>query len=792
MFQNYLKIALRHISRNKGYVSINIVGLGIALACSMIAFVNYQAGKNADNFHENYDKIFRVITHRVGHTGPTVDIATPIVPKAVEAISGVEAGVRFHQNWVTIQNDETVFGEKLVLVDPSFFDVFTFNVKSGDAAAIKDPSKIILSEKKAKSYFGEEDPIGKMLIINPSQKEAQQMIVGAVIADRVAQISSLEFDFLTNINYLERGPYPANLDDWRTAVNASFLLLNDPKQRAEIEEQLTTYIPIRNEMAKRDKGVNYLLQPMNKVFMDGKAVNNNELKRAVSPAFYWAPGLLALMILLTACLNLTNTTISFSNKRLKEMGVRKVMGGGRKQLVFQLMGESLVICLLAVVVGVVLAEYLTPYYNQMWSSLDLELSLDYFQNPELLAFLFGMTLITTILGGAYPAFYISSFRPSQIFRGSTQFGGDTWLIRSLLGLQIAISLIAIIGGITMTQNAEFQENHDLGYKVNELINVSIHNSEEYTRFKNIILENPDIQGVTGSQSNMGFGDWDNMVGKPEDNRHAQTHVVGEDYLKVVGLKLVAGRTFDENLETDYKQSVLVTEKFVKESNWDNPIGQKVTHHFTHEKTVIGVVEDFYARSFYQKPRAAVFHFNKPERSNVMKIRVATNKLATTKQYLKDKWTENFLLTPFDGYYQDRTLVAATLFTKNATILYLFLAIITILLSATGLYSLVSLNVLKRSKEIAVRRVLGATAENIMYTVNKHYILIFAVGGLIGALIGVELTNFLLTRIFEVVSEVSVLSTVLAVVGICSVGALTIGGKLFSVLQANPAETLKSE
>lgn len=791
MLKNYLKIAVRHISRNKGYVFINVMGLGIALACSMIAFVNWQAGENADSFHENCDRIFRVVANGVGHTQPTADITAPLVSRAAAEISGIEAGVRFHKNGVIIQNGETVFGERLALADANFFEVFTYKALSGDVNAIKDPSKIIISQKKAESYFGDEPAVGKTLIINPGQPTEKQLVVGAVLENFKTQTVSLRFDFLTNISLLET-VYNRSLADWRTSLNASFVLLKNPAESQQIAQDLAKYIPIRNEASSWNQRVNFLFQPMNRVFMDGRKVNNNELGRAIAASFYWAPGLMALLILLTACLNFTNTTISFSNKRLKEMGVRKVMGGGRSQLIAQLLGESLVICLLAACVGIVLAEYLTPIYNAMWGSMELALQLDYFHNKGLLIFLISIILMTTLLGGIYPAFYISSFRPAHIFRGNTKFGGDNWLIRSLLGLQIIISLVAIIGGITMVDNAEFQKNYDLGYNVNGVINVDLQNWKQYERFKNIILENANIEGVTGSASNLGFDNWDNFVGQPEDQRQAKTHEIGIDFLEVMDLKLVEGRTFDENLATDRRESVLVTEKFVKESNWVNPLGKKVKHRYEQEKNVIGVVADFYSRSFYEKPRAAVFHLAKPEWLRVMKIKVKSEKLAVTKKYLQEKWSQHFPLVPFNSYYQDQTLAEAFNVTKNVSLMYLFLAIVSILLAATGLFSLVSLNVLKRSKEIAVRRVLGASAESITYTINKHYILVFAVGSIIGAIIGNWLTVFLLERVFEVVKGVSLFSIMLSVIGICAIGALTIGGRLFGVLQTNPADTLKSE
>ncbi|MEM6321489.1 MAG: FtsX-like permease family protein [Bacteroidota bacterium] len=791
MFQNYLKIALRHIDRNRTYVIINVVGLGVAIACCMIAFVNWQTGKNADSFHENYERIFRVTANGVGHTQPTADVSAPLVIRAAEDLKEVAAGIRFHTQGTIVQNETSVFGEQLAFADANFLEVFTFKVISGDANALKDPSQILISEQKAKSYFGDESAIGKTLTLKPGQPNEKQLRIGAVLKNNSTYISSLEFDFLANISLLETA-YNTSLQDWRTGLNASFLLLNNPNEQQKVAQALSQYLPIRNKEATWNQRKNFLLEPMDRLFLDGRNTNNNRLARAESPAFYWGMGLLALFILLTACLNFTNTTISFSNKRLKEMGVRKTMGSSRPQLMVQLLGESFFICVLSAVFAIILAEYLTPIYNSLWAFMDVSIKLNYFQNSGLVLFLVGTVLITTLLGGVYPAFYMSSFRPSHIFKGTTRFGGDNWLIRSLLGVQIALSLIAIIGSLTMADNADFQKSHNLGYNVEGIINVDLQGRDQYEKFRTIILENPNIEGVTASSSNLGFSEWDNFVGQPEDQRHASTHVVADNFLNVMNLRLVAGRTFDKNLSTDLTESVLVTQKFVEESNWDHTIGKKIKHRFPNEKNIIGVVEDFYASSFFRKPRAAVFHLSRPEWYSVMKVRVQPEQLATTKQYLEDQWKKHFPLVPFNSYYQDETLATAFTITENIALLYLFLAIVTVLLSATGLFSLVSLNVLKRSKEIAVRRVLGATAENILYSTNKYYLVIFAIGSIVGAVLANWAVHFFLEQIFEVTKGVSLLSIVISVLGLCTIGGLTIGSRLVGVLRTNPAETLKSE
>jgi len=515
MFKNYLKIAFRHIARNKTYVLVNVIGLGLALSCCIVAFVNYNSALTADTFHENHENIYRVLVQTDGIGKPSAAIATPLVPLAVEELSGVKAGIRFGSRGVIVQSGAAVFNEEIGIADPNFLDIFSFSVIEGDLNAIKDPSQVLITETAAKKYFGEATALQQTIIVNPGQGGHKEFLVGAVLQDP-PNMSSLQFDLLTNIAFVEWGPRPDTLSNWDNSMSATFLQLENPAENKAITQQLQKYIAINNEDTK-NSAVKFMLQPMKDVYFRGEGITNNWISKALPSAFYWGLGAMALMILLTACLNFTNTTVSFSNKRLKEMGVRKVMGGGRTQLMLQLLGESLVICILATGVAIIATEYFIPIFNQMWGIFDVELTLSYSGNWDLLLFLGGTILLVTLFAGAYPAFYITSFKPTHIFRGNTKFGGDNWFVRSLLGFQVVISIMTIVGGIAFAQNGAYLKDFDLGYETEGIINVKLKGKEAYTTFKNTILENPDIQGVTGSRNDLGFGEFWYPLGRREEN-----------------------------------------------------------------------------------------------------------------------------------------------------------------------------------------------------------------------------------------------------------------------------------
>ena len=791
MFKNYLKIALRHIRRNKGYLLINVVGIGLGLALCIISFINYQYFQQSDTFHEKADHIFRVIVWDKGGDIVQGNVAAPLMPQAVADISQVQEGVRLDGRNIVVKTGEQLFSEHLTLVDPNFLDLFTYTMEMGAAAVLKDPSQIILTKRIAQKYFGDTNPIGKIISINPGTPWQKDLIVGAVIQNPPLN-SSLRFSLLTHISNSDIGNKPKKLSNWTKTVHGTFLMLNNPQAAEEVRQQLDSYIAVENNNEGWRKVLKYELQPFLEVYSEGDKVKNNALASLTSPLLPTMPGIMALLILLTACLNFTNTTVSFSNKRLKEIGVRKVMGSNRRQLIFQLLGESLVICSIGLGLGIILAHFLLPYYNELWANLGVHLTINYLEQPLLLVFLIGVVFFTALLGGTYPAFYMSAFKTTEIFNGTSKFGGDNWLVRSLLGIQIVISLLAIVGGVTFAENALYQKNLDLGYDSKGVINVPVDGEETYQRLKSAIATHPDIISIAGTQGNLGFGQWWNSLGEPEDHQWVQVQDIGENFLEVMDIEIVAGRDFDKNRALDFEEAAIVNQKFVEEQQWETALGKEIKVGGEKSYTIIGVTENFIPGSPFDGISRNVFRFRKPADYRNLKVKVQANQLLKVQADLKETWASLFPFVLYKGQFQDEILVEAIVLNQNISTLFIFLALIALLLTTTGLYSLVSLNFLKRAKEIAIRRIVGASSGNIAYLINKPYLLIFALAGILGGVVGLYQAQFFLDAIFGIHQDASIVSAFLSVLFVCLVGLLTIGGKLFFVLRTNPAETLKSE
>ncbi|MEL6924237.1 MAG: ABC transporter permease [Bacteroidota bacterium] len=788
MIQSYLKIALRHLSRNRTYVLINMIGMGVAIAWCILAFVNYQFVANADTEFTNSERIYRLIKLTEGNGAYGGRVEGALLDAAVRNIGEVESGTRYTYEGGTVKYGDKLFLEDLRCVDPNYLDIFDKAVLKGDRTALSDPSKVVITASAAERYFGEADPIGKVLTIWPGKPWKTNLAVGAVIED-VPENACMKFSLLTNFSFVEKGERRDSLDRWDRTVEAIFLVLKDGADQEAVAESMKQFLPQQHESNPDWKTLKYILQPLNEVYKNEPRINNNSLSQAMPSVAVWGLGIIALLILLTACLNFTNTTISFSNKRLKEMGVRKVMGGGRWQLVNQLMGESFILCLGALLIGVLLSQVMVAWYNSLWEYANLELALNWGSNAGLWIFLIATLFVSTLLGGAYPALYISSFNPTSIFRGSSKFGGDNWMVKSLLGLQIVIALVTIVGSITFAQNIEFQKNMDPGYTMEGMINVRIEGEEHYEIFASQIKKNPDILGVAGATNNLGFGSWWNRVGKLEDGIGTQVQLVGENFIEVMDFELLQGRSFNEEIDID--KSVIVNESFLKRMQGKAELDGTIDM-YDKKFTIVGVVRDFMSASYFEGINPNVFHLKSPEDYRYLKVKTVPGQLTAVNEYLQKTWKANFPLIPFRSFYQDEVRQDTLTVSKNVSRLFLILSLVTLLLSSTGLFALISLNLLKRAKEIAIRKVLGASAKSISLTINRDYVILFLIGGIIGGLAGGYFAYILLDSIFTVYDGVSIPAVVLSVLFVIAVGVLTVGGRMWSVLRSNPAEVLKSE
>ena len=790
MLFNYFKIGIRHLMKHKSYVLINIAGLGIALAMCIVAYLNWKFDADFDKFHTNSEILYRVNTIKESTKQVYGVSPSPIKELAKNDIAGIKDAVVVDIWGVSVNVGDQAFYEDFVFTEANFMKWFNFPLTKGEAK-LDDPSSVLLTERIAKKYFGDENPIGKEIIIYTEPERQRNLTVTGLLKDP-PQNSSIFFDFIANFNnqvYRDGKRYEDN--DWKNWRDAVFLALENPNNAKQIAGQLDRYVENHRTARPDFNTAQFRLQPMEGMAAAAQDIRWDGLMQGTPPSAVWGNIVMAILLLLTACLNFANMTVSFAGKRLKEIGIRKVVGGNQLQLISQLLIESFIVCLLGLGFALLAAEWIIDWYNQMWIFIDLKLTL--LDNLPLVGFLAATIILTTFLAGSYPAFYISSFNPNSIFHGSVKFGGSNLVSRILLGIQIAISLIAVMAGLSFARNAHFQQTADLGFQRDGIQAVFTGNEQTFTVVNNAIKQDRKVTGSAGVRFHIGDSCPRYEFELNGEKHEAEYMEVGEDYLDLMDIKTLQGRAFDEELATDFERSIMINQKFAKDFFPNsNPIGQTVTFFDTLKCTIVGVVGDFMQDSFFDPLRPLALKFSKPDRFRYLAVRTKSEDMLDARATLASIWKTNFPDKPFEHNFQNDFLAGAMEVTDNIKTTMMALAIVTMLLTITGLFALMSLNILKRLKEIAVRRVLGASTSNIAFILNRNYFWIILAGVILGCAVGAWLSLTLLESIYDVHAGISTPMIIIASIIAFVIVFVTIGIKLYQVMRLNPADVLKKD
>ena len=788
MLKNYLLITFRSLWKSKLFVITNILGLGIAITCCITAYLNYEFNKDFNAFHENKDKIFKVNCYREinGEKIKFGIVPAPMGPMMAEEVSEVETQVRYSRTTGSFKFDDDYFPTTIGYADKDFLDVFTFDIVKGDKATFQDRSYIMLSERQAKRFFDDEDPIGKSVLIQHSSGKEENYTVGAIFKN-IPLNSSFRFEALTRFeNYVTLRDFDDT--DWEGLIQATFVTLKEPSKYEPLANQLGKYVTLQNNANEDWKVQSYYLEPFMDMAHNMEDTRASYLWEALPPPAVIGPSVMAILILLIACFNFTNTSIAIAAKRLKEIGIRKVMGGRRHQLILQFMGENLLLCFLALLVGLLFAEFLVPAYSQLWDFLDIEIN--YSQNYSLIAFLVILLFSTAIFAGAYPALFISKFEPAGILKGSLKLSGTNNFTRSLLTLQFSISLIALISGVVFTQNAEYQRSLDLGFNKDEILFTYFSEKEDYHALKNELVQNPKVKSVVGSQNHIAW-DWSAQeIAYGETKREADGLYVGFNYLEAMGVKLKEGRQFIENSATDLENSVIVNQQFLRDYGISEPLGKKVTLNDTIPLTIVGVTEDIYLRSFWGPVYPAFFRPTKEENFNYLVMQVNAADVPQMSDFLRSTWAKVIPDKPYYNNTLNENIEEAYTVNDNIKLMFICLSIIATLLSVTGLYTMVSLNIIKKLKELGIRKVLGASAFNIAHNINREFLIMLSIASILGSVGAYYSAEALLASIYKQYIDINAISFIGGIALMFLLAGGTIGFKVYSAAVENPVKALK--
>src|SRR5688572_6296728 len=790
MFKNIYKIVLRNMWRYKGYTLLNIFGMGVGLAAIVWGFQTYRFSMGFDDFHKDKDNVYRALTFQSGANGARGVFPMAAVRQAQSEFAGISEAVRYDGRGLNVKYDKNEpFAEQAHFTDPAFFDLFNFPLVAG-SQNIADRNSVLITEATAKKYFGKQDPIGKSLIFYSGDDYAMPLTVTGVLKD-IPVSSTLQFRFITSFeNYLKGDGSKILPDDWTWMLDAAFFRIPKASDVPLITQSLNKYLPVQNKarMDWKASGFQFISLRQNAVMADIPA---NSLQERPEDSATYGPFILALLIFLSACLNFSNTTVSHANRRLKEIGMRKVMGSSHRQLVIQLLLECCFIVCLAVLLSVVLNKFWLPTFNQMFNGVNVVAH--YFNDITLLIFIGGAVLLTTLLAGAYPAFYITRFNPSSIFRGSVKFGGKNLFSRVMLGLQLCFAIITVIAGIGFARNAEFQKNYDYGYNIKNTIGTIVTDTTAFAAFRNEVAAIPQVTALAGTRSHIGYG-YRNVVVEAEGIKGETNFLeVGRDYIKTMDLKMATGREFDSQREGDYANSVLVTQNLAANYGWNDKeaLGKKIFIDSTNY-SVIGVLKDFQLDQLFDPKEPVVMKLGKENRFQFLVLQSKVSDLELVYAKTRDAWKKVFPMKPFTGFYQNEITTEAFQTTNSIAKIFFWFAIISILLTATGLFALVSLTIVKKMKEIALRKVAGARARHILILVNRGYFLVFLIGAAIGCYGGYALTKLLLDMIFGVNAGIASSTLINSVLVLFIIAAITSGIKVWQAVRTSPVKLLRTE
>ncbi len=793
MFKNFFKVTLRSLLKSKLFVFINIIGLGLALACCIVAYLNYDFAMSYDEQHENYDEIYMVSTIR-DFQGSSIKYGlAPMAlgPMIENDVPGLKGYSRFERTGVTIKKDNNIFNRTFGFVDDDFLDMFSFPLKYGDKNSFKELSTVLISDRAAISLFGKEDAVGETLEVIVSGKPNLLLTVGGVFTEP-DQLSTLQFQLISHFENFHRFR-DVEKGDWTVWVDGIFIQTDNPTAAFNVPQALKKHTAAQNAVRPDFLVTDFWMVPMANLPNVQRDYNGTNLgNEALNKAHISAPGIMAFLILLLACFNFTNTAIAMSNKRLKEIGIRKTVGGSRAQMIFQFLAENLLLCLLALGFGLLFASWLVPKYSDMWPNMTVILSLQ--ENPPLVIFLSAVLLGTALVAGGYPALYVSKFKPVAILRGTLKLDSSSILSKVLLGFQFMISVLALISGFAFIQNSTYQEKLDQGYDKESMLIVQTSDPSEAERFKAQIAQNPNIEMTASTRHHIGWGSSSGLI-KSEDTENQVTVMdIGMDYIELAELRMLQGRSFSaENRETDRQSGVIINERMAGAFGWDDPLGKQVTLYDTIRYNVVGVVKDFYVFGLFDEMVPTMLRLRNDDEVNTVVVKVAPSKLGEMDDYLEGVWAEVIPDRPSNVLIHNQDILGgARDVNKNIVAIFIFLSIIAVILSAVGLFTLVSINILSRTKEIGIRKVLGASIPKITGIINRPFLIVVGISALLGAVAAYMLTGLLMGMIWTYHMQVNFLTIVLPVFSILLISFLSISGKVVGAAKRNPVESLRYE
>lgn len=785
MFVSYLKIAFRNMRRHKVYSLINIMGLAVGMTCVILIFLWIQDEMRYDRFHEKADRIYRVIntSEWEGKRSKFVLTAAGIGPALVNDYPDIVDAVTIYKRHVVIQNRKKRFFETVLYADPQMLKIFTFPLVKGDPeTALKSANSIVISEEMARKYFGDENPIGKALTLN----ERKDYTVTGVMKN-IPHHSHLHFNFL--ILFHDKDHY---LDKYGVSNFYTYILTSESFDIKNYMERIDDFTEkYRGKETRYTYHVRYELQPLKSIHLHSNIRGEFEPNGSIVYVMVFSG--IAVMILLIACFNHVNLSTALYTKRQKEVGIRKVVGANRRLIMNQFLGESLLITLLSFLVGVVLVLLFLPLFNTLTGK-----ALTVHQLNHWIVFI-GLPVLMVLVGfcsGFYPSLYMSALRPERILKGThrNRLKGQGFR-RVLIVAQFSVSVLFIACTLVINSQLHYIRTRDLGFDKEQILHLEVDDTEVLKKLEAIkgeFLQNPDIVSVSATDYYPGsMCNYQNFwcEGRNDDSfNHIRWISVDHDFIKTYGMQLMAGRDFSGLPQKNGQREYILNESAVKYVGWEDAIGKKFR--LDYNGYVIGVVKDFHFRTLHHPVEPIVLKIS-PYTFRYISVRMKLEHIPQTLKFLRNKWETlapdqtfdfSFFDEAFDQLYKTEARMSQILGYSTA---------FAVGLACLGLFGLVTLVAEFKTKEIGIRKVLGASVSGIVTLLSKEFVVLICVANVVAwpaawLVMNKWLQNF--TYRIYIAWWMFIISGAMALM----IALLTVSFQAMKAATANPVESLRYE
>jgi putative ABC transport system permease protein len=794
MIKNYIKIAFRNLLRHKGFSSINVIGLAVGMAAFLLIFMYVTFELSYDSFHAKGEQVYRLnvdlksandlmkVSQSTAPMGPALKADFPEILDYTRVFN--------YSDVIKVKDEQPFLENRIFIAEPSFFNIFSFPLIKGDPkTALKNPYTVILTESTAKKYFGAVDPMGKSIMLG----DKYPLLVTGIVRDAPTN-TQFKFDLLYSVVTLD-AMFNGRLENWGNFGNYTFLLLAKGTDPAKLEAKFPAFLKkhISEENRKGGQDYNLYLKPLKDAYMDSRGGIE---QGSMSNVYIFS--IVALFILLIAAINFINLTTARATERAKEVGLRKVIGAARAQLTLQFLGESVLICLMSFIVATLLVSLLLPLFNQLSGKI---ISQTISEHGYIFILLF-ISLAIGLAAGAYPALTLSAFKPIVVLKGRFSSSSKGTLLRKgLVVFQFTISIVLIVGTIVVYKQLNYMRDQPLGFEKNQLLTIDFGNDynviKSYESIKNEFKAIPNVSGVAISHGLPGVGSAN--AHSEFENRQSvmqplniNMYDVDYDFIPLYGMKIIAGRAFSKDFPTDSTQSVVINEATVKTLGYSSPgeaIGKKFSQ-WGREGKIVGVVKNFHYRSLQENIEPLNMRIN-PSNARIFTIKIASTDVKATMAAIENKWKTLLPQWPFNYAFVDEHFNVQYLAEERFGKLFLYFAVLAIFISCLGLLGLASYSTLQRTREIGIRKVLGASVVGIVNMLSVEFMQLV----LIAAIIAFPISWFgMHAWLKDYAYRITINWFVFVAAGVLAftIAILTVSFQAIKASLANPVKSLRSE